>query len=127
MGRYLPGDVILVHVSIDDRNSKKIRPAVVMVSGEGRELSVCPVSSKPSPDSVSIPLTIDDFSEGGLDLFSESYVLLSRVLAINNGEVVGKKGRLSGESFLDIASRVPAPGQTGVGLARGSGKARRRN
>jgi mRNA-degrading endonuclease toxin of MazEF toxin-antitoxin module len=125
MGRYLPGDVILVHMSIDDRSSKKIRPAIVVVSGDGRGLTVCPVSSKPAQDSMSIPLSIDDFSEGGLDLFSESYVLLSRLVAINIGEVVGKKGRLSGESFLEIASRVQAPVPPGVGSVRGIRKVRK--
>jgi mRNA interferase MazF len=127
MGRYLPGDVILVHLSIDDRSSKKIRPAVVVVSGDGRGLTVCPVSSKPALDSMSIPLSIDDFAEGGLDLFSESYVMLSRLVAINNGDVMGKKGRLSGESFLEIASRVQAPVPPSAGLVRGAGKARRRH
>jgi mRNA interferase MazF len=106
MGCYRPGDVILINVSIDDRSSKKVRPAVVVASGDGGKLSVCPVSSKPASDSVCIPVSIDDFADGGLDLFSESYVLLSRLVAIHTGDVMGKKGRLSVESFSGIASRV---------------------
>jgi mRNA interferase MazF len=125
MGRYLPGDVILVSVSIDDRRHKKIRPAVVVVSGDGRNLSVCPVSSKPASDSVSVPVSIDDFTDGGLDLFSESYVLLSRLIVIRSGDVMGKKGRLSSESFSEIASHVQAPVRSGAGSAQGIRKRRK--
>ena len=106
MGYYLPGDVVLINVSIDGRSRKKIRPAVVMIAGMGKDLSVCPVTSKPASDSASIPLSIDDFAEGGLDLFFESYVLLSIPVTIRTGDIVGKKGRLCGETFSEIASRV---------------------
>jgi mRNA interferase MazF len=107
MSRFLPGDVVLVSASIDERSGKKIRPAVVITSGEGGELSVCPVSSKPSSDSVSIPLSIDDFASGGLDLFTESYVLASRILPLRSSDVIGKRGRLVPESFAEIMAIAP--------------------
>ena len=52
-----------------------VRPVVVVSVGEGGSLLICPVSSSPSTDGVSIPLSLDDFARGGLDLFTESYVL----------------------------------------------------
>ena len=72
MGSYLPGDVILVSASIGNRSDRKVRPAVVVFAGDDGEISVCAVSSKPSSDAICIPLSIDDFASGGLDLFSES-------------------------------------------------------
>jgi mRNA interferase MazF len=113
MSRYLPGDVVLVSASIDDRSGAKVRPAVVIISGECGELSICPVSSKPSSDSISIPLSIDDFASGGLDLFSESYILASRVLAIRSSDVIGKRGRLVPESLAGIMAVAPVPWKTG--------------
>ena len=113
MSRFLPGDVVLISASIDDRSGKKVRPAVVVISGEDGELSVCPVSSKPSSDSISLPLSIDDFASGGLDLFSESYVLGSRILEIRSSDVIGKRGRLVPDSLAKILAVAPVPRKTG--------------
>ncbi len=113
MSRYLPGDVVLVSASLDERSGKKVRPAVVVVSGEDGGILVCPVSSKASLDSISIPLSIDDFASGGLDLFTESYVLASRVLAIQSADVIGKRGRLIPGSFTEILAVAPVSRKTG--------------
>lgn len=113
MGSYLPGDVILVSASIGNQSDRKVRPAVVVVAGDDGEISVCAVSSKPSSDAICIPLSINDFASGGLDLFSESYVLASRVITIRSGEVIGKRGRLVPESLSAILSTAPVSRQTG--------------
>jgi mRNA interferase MazF len=118
MGRYLPGDVILISASIDDRSGAKIRPAVVVAAIDSGGISVCPVSSKLSSDAISIPLSIDDFATGGLDLFSESYVLTSRVLAIRSGDVIGKRGHLLPDSLAEILSVAPISRQKGKNTRR---------
>jgi mRNA interferase MazF len=71
------------------------------------EVWLCPVSSKPSSDAPSVPVSLEDFSFGGLDLFEESYILISRVYRIRCGEIIGKKGRLCGESTAALPNRVP--------------------
>jgi mRNA interferase MazF len=121
MGRYLPGDVILVSASIDGKSGAKVRPAVVVVARDN-DLSVCPVSSRASSDSISIPLSIDDFASGGLDLFTESYVLASRVLAIRAGDVIGKRGRLLPEPLAEIISVAPVSRPGGKDTERRSGQ-----
>lgn len=118
MSRFLPGDVVLVSASIDERSVKKIRPAVVIKSGEGGEIAVCPVSSKPSSDSLSIPLSIDNFASGGLDLFTESYVLASRVLTLRSSDVIGKRGRLVPESLAEIMAIAKVSRNTGKNTRR---------
>ena len=109
MSQYAQGDVVLVSVSIDDRSGAKTRPAVVIKTTPAGDVIVCPVSSKPSFDSPSLPLSLDDFSTGGLDLFSESFVLTGRVTVIRNGNVIGKRGRLTDDYTQDLVSSIHLP------------------
>ncbi len=110
MGQYVKGDVLLASVALDDRTSPKTRPVVVINTEEPGRIHICPVSSKQPSDAPSLPLTIDDFASGGLDLFGESYTMTSRVLMIRSGDVIGKKGRLTAESFAEIRLAVPETG-----------------
>jgi len=120
MGQYVKGDVLLASVALDDRTAPKTRPVVVIRTEEPGRIHICPVSSKPPSDTPSMPLTIDDFATGGLDLFGESYVMTSRVLTLQSGAVIGKKGRLTDASLAEITIQVPTillsgtapPGQT---------------
>jgi len=123
MGQYVKGDVLLASVALDNRTVPKTRPVIVIrVEGPDR-IHICPVSSKPPSDAPSLPLSIDDFSTGGLDLFGESYVMTSRVLTLRSGAVIGKKGRLTPESLAEITARVTAglpPGILPAGRPRRS-------
>jgi mRNA interferase MazF len=109
MGRFVRGDVILAPVPFEERRGAKTRPAVVVSTRENGDLCVCPVSSKPSSDAPCIPLGLDDFCEGGLDLFSESFVLTARVSVIRAGDVIGLKGRLAADAIDTISAQVPRP------------------
>jgi mRNA interferase MazF len=110
MGQYGNGDVLLASVALDDRTPPKTRPVIVIRSDDPGALRICPVSSKPPSDAPSLPLTIDDFSTGGLDLFGESYIMISRVLVIGTGAVIGKKGRLSQDVLKEVLDQVPEQG-----------------
>ncbi|WP_321505907.1 type II toxin-antitoxin system PemK/MazF family toxin [uncultured Methanoregula sp.] len=107
MGQYMRGDVLLASVALDERQVAKTRPVVVVSTTGTGELRVCPVSSKPPSDAPCLPLSIDDFDSGGLDLFSESYVMTSRIVTIRTGGVIGKKGRLRAEFTDEIFRQVP--------------------
>jgi mRNA interferase MazF len=107
MEQYTRGDVVIAPVAIDERNVVKTRPAVITGMGRQGEVYLCPVSSKPSSDALSVPISLDDFSRGGLDLFHESYILTSRVCRIRCGEIIGKKGRLTDETITALPVRVP--------------------
>ena len=113
MSRYLPGDVVLVSIAIDTRAGAKIRPAVVVRSRGNGTVEICPVSSQPPSDSASTSLSIDDFAQGGLDLFSASYVMTGRVFAIRNVDVIGKRGRLVPEYLRTILEEIPAGDRRG--------------
>jgi hypothetical protein len=123
MGQYVKGDVLLASVALDDRTLPKTRPVVVILTDETGRIRCCPVSSKPPSDAPSLPLSIDDFATGGLDLFGESYVMTSRVLILPGGAVIGKKGRLTPDSIAGITAMVPAvllPGTAPAGKTRRS-------
>jgi mRNA-degrading endonuclease toxin of MazEF toxin-antitoxin module len=122
MGQYQRGDVILASVTLDDRSSAKTRPAVVIACDKTGVIHVCPVSSKPPSDASCMPVSLDDFAAGGLDLFGESYVMTSRLLTLRSGDVIGKKGRLTAESLAEITGRVPAAMLPNNGSAQGTGK-----
>jgi len=110
MGQYTRGDVVIAAMAIDERSAVKTRPVVVIGTGTQGEVYLCPVSSKPSSDAPSVPISLDDFSSGGLDLFGESYVLISRVYRVPCREIVGKKGRLTEEATRALLGRVPQKG-----------------
>jgi len=113
MGQYVKGDVLLASVALDERTPPKTRPVVVIRIKEPGGLHICPVTSKPPTDAPGLPLSIDDFANGGLDLFGESYVMTSRVLTIRSSDVIGKKGRLTQESLAEITGEGPAAVSTG--------------
>ncbi len=106
MGQYTRGDVVIAPVAIDDRSIVKTRPAVVIGTGTQGEIYLCPVSSKPSSDAHPVPISLDDFSHGGLELFGESYVLSSRVCRIPCREIIGKKGRLTDEAVATLPGHM---------------------
>ena len=107
MGHYTRGDVVIAPVAFEEQSGVKTRPAVVIATGRDNEVYLCPVSSKPASDAPCVPISLDDFSEGGLDLFGESYVLTSQVHMIRSGEVIGKRGRLTDETITSITIQVP--------------------
>ena len=107
MGQYASGDVLLASVRIGGVGEWKVRPVVVVMTGESGDLLVCPVSSRPSIDAPSVPLSLDDFARGGLDLFIESYALAAYAATIRTADVVGKKGTLLPETLAAIRATMP--------------------
>ena len=108
MGRYVGGDVLLAPVRIGGIGAWKVRPVVVVTAGNNGSITVCPVTSKPPSDAPSVPLSLDDFERGGLDLFGESYTLTAHPTTIRTADVVGKKGSLLPETLAAIRRAVPA-------------------
>jgi mRNA interferase MazF len=65
-------------------------------------------------DTPCTPIGLDDFAEGGLDLFSESFVLTSKVTVLRASDVIGKKGRLAADAIDAISEQVPHAGSTKI-------------
>ena len=109
MGRYARGDVILAPVPFAEQHGKKTRPAVVLFAPADGDLLICPVSSRPPSDAPSVPIGLDDFATGGLDLFTESYVLTAKTGTLPIRDVIALKGRLVAESVDTISAQVRIP------------------
>jgi mRNA interferase MazF len=106
MGHFTRGDVIIATVPCFGRSAAKLRPAVVLGTDRNKDLLIVPVSSQPPTDTPSIPLSLDDFTEGGLDMFNESYVLIAHVSTIHPGNVAGKRGHLTNEFTEEVSARI---------------------
>jgi len=101
----MKGDVILATVSMNSKSQEKVRPAVIMNDSGGKEIELCPVTSRVPKSGAFIPVELYDFESGGLDMFSESYILLSEKKTIRKKDIVCRKGRLSKEFIMEINSR----------------------
>jgi len=102
MSRFVRGDVVLVPLRIGGAGPEKVRPALV-VGKEGERLRVIPVSCTPSRDTPSVSLAPMDFSEGGLDIVRESFLLPAHAAWVFTKAVIGKKGRVTQE-YLSLVS-----------------------
>ena len=107
MGCFSPGDVVIARVPFAGSHGAKVRPAVVIGVERGNILRVVAVSSRPAGDAPCISISLDDFSSGGLDMFEESYALLSPVHSIPLSRVAGKKGSLSRAFLQELFLRIP--------------------
>ncbi|QYZ79478.1 type II toxin-antitoxin system PemK/MazF family toxin [Methanofollis formosanus] len=107
MAQYSPGDVVLAPVRFGRGEGPKVRPAVIVGEEAGGFIEVCPVSSTPPTDAPFVPIDLDDFAHGGLDLFEESYVLTAHLSTLRCREVRGKKGRLNAGIVDRIVGVIP--------------------
>ena len=73
---------------------------VILVKPDG-DLACCPVRSTPRIETKCIPISIHDFSKGGLDLFSDSYVQIDTMRTVKSVAVTAKKGEVT-EEFLEM-------------------------
>ncbi len=107
MGHYHTGDVLLAPIQIRHGGVEKVRPVLVIGHGESGTLLACPISSRAPRDMPCVSLSLDDFTEGGLDLFHESYILTAFHCTVHPANVIGKKGRLSPGAVSLLTGAVP--------------------
>jgi len=104
MSTYKKRDVVLAPFSFYPGDQPKVRPAIVL-SEESGDLLLAPCSRR-LPESLSaITIDLDDFEEGGLELFEESVVLVAHLTKMPKRKVISKKGRLTKEAFTKIVQR----------------------
>ena len=106
MTRYFPGDVVIASMDLGGPGGRKTRPVVVIRESGRNSFLVCPVTSREPDRGDYLPLDIDDFEKGGLDLFNESYVLIHAAGNVSGRDIHGKRGRLISSSFSAISGKI---------------------
>ena len=84
------GSVVLVPFPFSDLSASKLRPALVVAESSRGDWVCVQITSNPYSDSKAIPLTAEDFAQGGLDrisyvrpgkLFTASEIIFRRSVA----------------------------------------------
>ncbi|MDO8841422.1 MAG: type II toxin-antitoxin system PemK/MazF family toxin [Methanocalculus sp.] len=101
MNPYRPRDVVIVPFPFQQGEGKKNRPAVVLAV-ESDQLLLAPCTRRPADGISAVKIDLEDFEEGGLDLFEESSVLIAHHAKVPVKKVVKKKGRLNEDTFNSI-------------------------
>ena len=95
MSGYSAGDVVLAFIDFGRGNGGKIRPALITGKTAKGCYNAYPVTGREPDGQPYIPVGLADFEYGGLDMFEDSYILVSIPVEIRRNLIKGKKGRLS--------------------------------
>jgi hypothetical protein len=101
MNPYRPRDVVIVPFPFQQGEGKKNRPAVVLAV-ESDQVRLAPCTRRSADGISAVRIDLDDFEEGGLDLFEESNVLIAHHATVPVKKVIKKKGKLTKEAFEAI-------------------------
>lgn len=93
MSGYAAGDVVLAFINLG--SGGKVRPAVITGKKTDGSYNAYPVTGSEPAGQPYLQLELADFETGGLDLFDQSYILVSVPVEIRVNEIMAKKGRLS--------------------------------
>jgi mRNA interferase MazF len=101
-------DLLLVPFPFSDQLGRKVRPVIVISNNNFNENSediiVIGVTSNPSKDRYTLPLSNKDLDEG--KLFTPSYVKVENILKLDKELIIKKIGKITKEKFKQIASLV---------------------
>jgi mRNA interferase MazF len=98
------GSVVLVPFPFSDLSQAKLRPAVVLASGDRNDRVLCQVTSKPYGDRRALELCDSDFVAGGLRI--SSFVRPAKLFTAHQSLIVAEVGKLNREAIDRIVAAV---------------------
>jgi mRNA interferase MazF len=98
------GDIVVISFPFSDLSRTKTRPAMVLALPPGQDVILVQITSLFRPDSLSIDISKDDFSEGSLPI--DSFVRCGKIFTADRAIVLRKAGRLKQEKFTQIINRI---------------------
>jgi len=105
MVRPLKGDVVVVPFPFSGASGDKVRPAMVITSLLGDDVILCMITSQRRPeDRYSIPITSNDFADGGLK--HDSFVRPNRLFTGNSQKIERKVGKLKPEFVEKVITAI---------------------
>ena len=93
MGKFGPGVVVLVRFPFSDLSASKLRPALVVAKAGMSDWVLCQITSNPYGDPLSVAITKDSFTMGGLP--RDSFARPGKLFTANEGIIVRSVGQLS--------------------------------
>ncbi len=105
------GSVVLVFFPFSDLSASKLRPAIVLASGEREDWVLCQVTSGPYTDRAAIRIEDADFVFGGLK--RTSFARPGKLFTANTSLMRTEVGRLNPATFRNVLDAV-------ISLLRGS-------
>ena len=104
MGVFAAGEVILLNYPFSDLSRSKLRPGLILASASRCDWIVCQITSNPKADLTALPLTVQDFTSGGLQ--HVSYVRPGKIFTAHESLIVASLGILRPLTFQGVRSAV---------------------
>ena len=97
------GDIVLVKYPFTDFSSKKLRPALILLSEDEEEdfLLIFITSVKINKNQFNIPI-----SKNGTGLHKDSILRLKKIMTVHKSLILGRIGSLTYKEFKNIKSKL---------------------
>jgi mRNA interferase MazF len=104
MGAPTVGDVVLVPFPYSDLSAVKLRPAAVVGMAERNEVILCQITSRTYASKIAMPITDENFEEGGLD--QPSFARYDKLFTASPSIIVRTVGTLDWAASDELQGRV---------------------
>ena len=104
MGTSVKGDVVVVPFPFSDLSTAKRRPALVVATLTGDDVILCQITSRAVADSYAVPVTDDDFADGGLR--EDSNVRPNRLFTADFNIVLYRAGTLNAAKVREVIDKI---------------------
>ena len=106
MGRFIKGDVVVVPFPFSDLSASKRRPAYIVATLTGDDVILCQITSQGTRDQQAVPLTANDFVEGGLR--RDSNIPPNLLCTSDSTVILSKTGTMSHSKIQEITTKIIA-------------------
>ena len=104
MDVFVKGDVVVVPFPFSDLSTSKRRPALVIANASGGDIILAQITSRNTSDNLSIAISVDDFSEGGLREMSN--VRPNKLFTAESSIIAYKAGSLKPDKIKAVTAAI---------------------
>lgn len=102
MGKFVKGEVVVVPFPFLDLSATKRRPALVVAALTGDDVILCQITSQSVADKYAIPISQNDFSNGGLQ--QDSNARPNRLFTADSNIILYQTGKLTAAKMQEITN-----------------------
>ena len=104
MGKFVIGEVVVLHFPQTNLQSGKRRPALVVADLAGDDRVLCQITRKERSDGYSVPLTIADFQHGRLAV--DSFIRPNRLFTVEHSVILYAAGKIKDAKLQEVKARI---------------------